>query len=122
MTVTLWGRNRDPDSLDAVVFLKEHGVRPDRMLDIDRQPPEPREWAQISLGLDSLVDAIDRRHPEFPRLFHDLDRLEEKTIAMRLHEHRDLIRAPILLTPRGAVAGFGERKWRGFLEVRKGRG
>ncbi|MEA3165172.1 MAG: ArsC family, partial [Thermoplasmata archaeon] len=32
-----------------------------------------------------------------------------------------LLRSPILLTPKGAVAGFREQKWRAFLDIGKGR-
>jgi len=31
------------------------------------------------------------------------------------------VRPPVLLTPRGALAGFRERKWREFLDIGKGR-
>jgi arsenate reductase-like glutaredoxin family protein len=31
------------------------------------------------------------------------------------------LKAPVLLTPRGAVMGFRERRWRDFLDIGKGR-
>jgi len=31
------------------------------------------------------------------------------------------LRPPVLLTPRGAVMGFRERRWREFLDIGKGR-
>lgn len=115
---TLWGRNKHPDSLDALAFLKDIGRPPQRVLDVERQPPDPREWAHISAGLGSLAEAVDQRHPDFRRVFYDFDRLDEKGIAMRLHEHRAFILCPILLTPEGAVAGFRPRAWKQFFRIR----
>ena len=39
MAITFWGRKGDKPTLDAVAFLKLHGYRAERMLDVDATPP-----------------------------------------------------------------------------------
>lgn len=85
--ITLWGRNKDADSLAAIQFLRRHGFAADRVLDLDRQPPTAAERTRI-------------------------ESLAERTLP-------DPLPAPLLLTPKGALVGFRERRWQRFFEVDK---
>ncbi len=104
--ITLWGRNRHEESLQAIAFLKQHGFRADRLLDLDRQPPTADEVSRIKSGLGGTLAALARTGVEPPSddWFHG-DPLR--------------FRAPILLTPKGALVGFRENAWRRFFEVDK---
>lgn len=110
MTVTFWGRVGDPDTLAAQQFLRQNGVRPDRALDIDRTPPSGAQWAELALGLGSLAPLVDPRHTDAPCA-------PARELEAWLATAPARMRAPILLTPKGALAGFRERQWSAFLGV-----
>ncbi|MEK6985675.1 MAG: hypothetical protein AABX89_04765 [Candidatus Thermoplasmatota archaeon] len=61
MTVTFWGRKGDKGTLDAVAFLKVHGYRANRMLDVDATPPEGADAAL--LGKSGIAPDGDGRWP-----------------------------------------------------------
>ncbi len=120
--ITMWGRNRHQESLDALKFLKAHGYGVDRMLDIARQPPSPAELEVLRKHLGGLAKLVDPRHPDAATLVGDPaaagdDRLKDILVA-----HPELIRAPVLATPKGALAGFREQQWRRFLGMGEMRG
>ncbi len=95
--VTLWVRKGDRDSEDARSFLKSHGYAADAVRDLDAAPPTPEEVAALVQGLGG--DAAALQDPKAP----------------------GTLRAPLLLTRRGALAGFRESRWRAFLDIGKGR-
>jgi arsenate reductase-like glutaredoxin family protein len=84
--ITLWGRTGDTDSKQALAFLRRHGFAADRVLDIDRSPPDPAQRRAIESAGGPLADPLP---------------------------------APILLTPKGALVGFRERRWARFLGLDK---
>ncbi len=113
--ITFWGRKGDRETTDALAFLQQNGYAPDVRRDIAQQPPRSAEIESIRTGLmGGLADAIDARR---------LGGLEPPAgdIGSLLEQHPDLWRTPILLTPRGALVGFREQKWRAFLDIGKGR-
>ncbi|HEX2066350.1 MAG TPA: hypothetical protein VHI93_06005 [Candidatus Thermoplasmatota archaeon] len=114
MAVTFWGRRGDPETLDALAFLKREGYGADRLLDLDRTPPAPDELEQLRKGLGDLRAALDPRHPDAAAAPAD-------GLAGWLAAHPRRLRAPLLLTPKGALAGFREQRWRAFLDIGKGR-
>lgn len=121
--ITFWGRRGDAGTLDAQRFLAAHRYGADHVRDVDAQPPTGVEWARLSKGLGGdLWQAVDPRHPRYaevlPRGAEGVDGAE---LARVLEAHPFLLKAPILLTPKGALAGFRERKWLEFLDVGKGR-
>jgi arsenate reductase-like glutaredoxin family protein len=89
--ITLWGRSGDAETRDALAFLKAHRYAADRVLDVAAAPPTAEEAARIARSGAVAQDAQGRW------------------------------RAPILLTPKGAIVGFRERRWREFLDIGKGR-
>lgn len=95
--VVLWVRAGDPESDDARLFLKANGYAADAVRDIDASPPTAAERAALAAGLGG--DAASLMDPKVP----------------------GRMRAPLLLTRRGAVAGFRESRWRVFLDIGKGR-
>lgn len=95
--VTLWVRKGDKDSDDARSFLKSNRYAADAVRDLDAAPPTPEELAALVQGLGG--DASLLQDPRQP----------------------GRMRAPLLLTRRGALAGFRESRWRAFLDIGKGR-
>jgi hypothetical protein len=91
--VLLWVRRGDGDSEDAQQFLRRHGYAADQTFDIDADPPGPEMRARLVAGLGG--DASLLQDPKQP----------------------SRLRAPLLLTPRGALVGFRERRWQGFLDI-----
>lgn len=105
--ITLWGRNGHDESLQAIAFLRRHGFAADRLLDIDRQPPTPAELERLKTGLGG-----------------DLGRLALTGIAPPddgwfFDGEASRFRAPVLLTPKGALVGFREQAWNRFFEIDK---
>jgi arsenate reductase-like glutaredoxin family protein len=89
--------------------------------DLDADPPRGEELAKLAKGLGGdLWAAVDHRHPRYgeilPRGAEDVDDAE---LARLLEANPFLLKAPILLTPKGALAGFRERKWMEFLDIGK---
>lgn len=95
--VTLWVRAGDKDSEDALAFLKSHRYAADAVRDLDRSPPIDAEREALVTGLGGNAALLD--DPRQP----------------------GRLRSPLLLTRRGALAGFRESKWRAFLDIGKGR-
>ena len=95
--VTLWVRKGHKDSDDALAFLRSHKYAADAVRDLDAAPPTPEEVAALVQGLGGDAAALrDLKEPA-------------------------RMRAPLLLTRRGALAGFRESRWRAFLDIGKGR-
>lgn len=94
--VILWVRKGDRDSEDAAAFLKANRYGADAVRDLDAAPPTDDERRRLVAGLGGDAAAL----------------LDPKTGATR---------APLLLTPKGALAGFRESRWRAFLDIGRGR-
>lgn len=103
--ITLWGRNKHPESLEAIQFLRRHGFAADRLLDLDQQPPTADEVRQLRTGLGGSLAALAVTGVDPP----DAAWFNEAT----------RFRCPVLLTPKGALVGFRERAWARFFEVDK---
>lgn len=95
--VVLWVRKGDRASEDAQAFLKANGYGADEVRDVDAAPPTAEERRRLAVGLGG--DEAPLTDPRRP----------------------DGLRAPLLLTPRGALAGFRESRWRAFLDIGRGR-
>jgi arsenate reductase-like glutaredoxin family protein len=111
MAVTFWGRRGDRETLDAQAFLRTHRYGADRVLDLDATPPTPDELEQVRKGLGDLRAAVDPKAGTAPA----------EGLAEWLTADPRRLRAPLLLTPKGALAGFREQRWRAFLDIGKGR-
>lgn len=120
--ITMWGRNRHQESLDALKFLKAHGYGVDRLLDIARQPPDAGDLEALRKHLGSLSKLVDPRHPDTAKLVGDPAAAGDDQLKAILLAHPELIRAPVLHTPKGALAGFREQQWRRFLGMGEMRG
>ncbi|MEA3144119.1 MAG: ArsC family [Thermoplasmata archaeon] len=114
MAVTFWGRRGDPETLDALAFLRQQRYGADRVLDLDRTPPTAAEMELLRKGLGDLRAAVDPKHP-------DAAAPPDEALPAWLAADPRRIRSPLLLTPKGALAGFREQKWRAFLDIGKGR-
>jgi hypothetical protein len=95
--VLLWVRRGDGESDDALQFLRRHGYAADQTFDIDAAPPREDARTRLVAGLGG--DASLLQDPKQP----------------------SRLRAPLLLTPRGALAGFRERRWQAFLDIGRSR-
>lgn len=121
--ITFWGRKGDAATLDAQRFLAAHRYGADAIRDLDADPPRGDEWTRLSKGLGGdLWALVDHRHPRYgellPRGAEDTD---QDALRALLVANPFLVKAPVLLTPKGALAGFRERKWIEFLDIGKGR-
>jgi arsenate reductase-like glutaredoxin family protein len=121
--ITLWVRPGSKDSDDARSFLKSNRYAADVVKDIATLPPRAGELDALAKGLGGdLWPLVDLRNPRYgdllPRGAEGLDVAELKSI---LEAHPGLLKDPLLLTPKGALAGFRESKWRAFLDIGKGR-
>lgn len=120
--ITFWGRKGDAATLDAQSFMAKHRYGADAVRDLDAQPPTgDAEWARLSKGVGGdLWSLVDMRHPRYgelvPRGAEDMD---DASLRALLESNPFLLKAPILLTPKGALAGFRERKWMEFLDIGK---
>ncbi len=65
--------------------------------------------------LGSLSKLVDARQPDAGRLVGDPAAAGDDRLKDILGAHPELIKAPVLDTPKGAVAGFREQQWRRFL-------
>ncbi len=102
--ITLWGRNGDSESLEAIQFLRKHGFAADRLLDLDRQPPNADELESLRRGLGGHLAPVASTGVEPPNLDW-------------FRQGPQRFRSPILLTPKGALVGFRERAWARFFEL-----
>lgn len=119
--VTFWGRPGDPDTEDALRFLKQHRYAADEVHDLHRRPPSPADLARLAKGPGGLWPLLDPKSPELARRLPDGEATPPGILQEVVAVAPQLLRAPILLTPKGAVAGFREQKWRAFLDIGKGR-
>jgi arsenate reductase-like glutaredoxin family protein len=121
--ITLWVRPGSKDSEDSKSFLKANRYAADAVRDLAVAPPNAAELDALAKGLGGdLWPLVDLRNPRYgellPRGAEGLDVSELKAI---LQSHPTLLKDPLLLTPKGALAGFRESKWRAFLDIGKGR-
>jgi arsenate reductase-like glutaredoxin family protein len=71
---------------------------------------------RLAKGLGGSLSAlVDLRHPDASQAPTEAD------VQPWLAADAARIRAPILLTPKGALVGFRERAWREFLDIGRGR-
>ena len=119
--VTFWGRPGHVDTEDALRFLKQNKYAADQLLDLLRQPPTADDLAKLAKGLGGLWPLVDPRSPDVGRLLPKGEATPADALRDALVATPALLRAPILLTPKGAVAGFREQKWRAFIDIGKGR-
>lgn len=119
--VVFWGRVGDPDTQDALRFLKQNGYAADKALDLMRQGPRQDDLQRLAKGLGGLWPLVDPKCPDLPRLLPAGEATPPEALLDILATTPGLLRSPILLTPKGAVAGFREQKWRAFLDIGKGR-
>lgn len=121
--ITLWVRTGSKETDDARSFLKSHRYAADVVKDLTTSPPRAAELDALAKGLGGdLWPLVDLRNPRYgellPRGAEGLDPAELKSL---LEAHPALLKDPLLLTPKGALAGFRESKWRAFLDIGKGR-
>lgn len=122
MPVTLWVREGDAECAEAQAFLRANGYAADAVHDAARRPPAPDELEAIAKGLGSLRAACDARNPRWRELAPEgADAMTQERLAAVLSRHGELLRVPLLVTPRGALAGFRERRWRAFLDIGRDR-
>ena len=119
--ITFWGRKGDAATVDAQKFMAAHRYGADVVRDLDADPPKGDEWPRLAKGFaGDLWALVDHRHPRYgellPRGAEDMD---DAQLAEVLQANTFLVKSPVLLTPKGALAGFRERKWMEFLDIGK---
>lgn len=121
--VVLWVRAGERDSDDAVAFLKANRYGADEVRDLGKRPPDAVELAALAKAVGGDAAAlVDGRHPRAAELVpHGGAPLTLDGLAAVLRQEPRLLKAPILVTPRGGLAGFRESRWRSFLDIGKGR-
>ena len=119
--VTFWGRVGDPDTADALRFLKQHRYAADKVLDLMRQGPKGDDLDRLAKGLGGMWPLVDPKCPDLARLRPLGEATPPEVLRDILATTPGLLRNPILLTAKGAVAGFREQRWRAFLDIGKGR-
>ena len=119
--VTFWGRVGDPDTDDALRFLKQNRYAADKVLDLMRDGPKGADLDRLAKGPGGLWPLVDPKCPDLPRLVPKGEATPPEALRDILATTPGLLRNPILLTPKGAVAGFREQKWRTFLDIGRGR-
>jgi arsenate reductase-like glutaredoxin family protein len=119
--VTFWGRVGHPDTEEALRFLRSHRYAADKVLDLMRDGPTADDLDRLAKGLGGLWPLVDPKCPDLPRLLPLGEATPAEALRDILATTPGLLRNPILLTPRGAVAGFREQRWRTFLDIGKGR-
>lgn len=118
--IVLWTRKAHDGSDHALAFLKANGYAPKDVREIARNPPRGPDLAALAKGVGgdwaALVDAGQKEaRPALAKLS------SPAAAQAMLERHPEWLKAPLLLTPRGALAGFRETQWRGFLDIGKGR-
>jgi arsenate reductase-like glutaredoxin family protein len=119
--VTFWGRVGHPDTEEALRFLRAHGYAADKVLDLMRHGPKGDDLDRLAKALGGLWPLVDPKCPDLARLLPLGEATPSQALRDILATTPGLLRNPILLTPRGAVAGFREQRWRQFLDIGKGR-
>ena len=119
--ITFWGRVGAPETNDALAFLRSHRYAADQVRDLLREGPKGDELDRLSNGLGGLWPLVDPACPDLPRLVPKGAATPPEALRDLLATTPGLLRNPLLLTPKGALAGFRERRWREFLDIGKGR-
>lgn len=119
--VVFWGRVGHPDTEEALRFLRQNRYAADKVLDLMRDGPKAGDLDQLAKALGGLWPLVAPKCPDLPRLLPAGEATPPDVLRDILCTTPGLLRNPILLTPRGAVAGFREQKWRAFLDIGKGR-
>lgn len=119
--VTLWGRIGQPETEDALRFLRANGYAADRLRDLRHDGPNGNDLDALAKGLGGLWPLVDPKCPDLPRLLPKGESSPPELLRHLLETTPGLLRNPILLTPKGALAGFREQRWRAFLDIGKGR-
>jgi len=109
--ITFWGRRGDSDTLAALAFLRAHGYRADRVRDLDADPPRGGELESVRNGVGGWPALVAEGAGPMP----------DDGVDAWLGADPRRLRAPVLLTPKGALVGFGERRWAAFLDIGKSR-
>jgi arsenate reductase-like glutaredoxin family protein len=119
--VVFWGRVGHPDTEDALRFLRQNRYDADKILDLMRQGPKADDLDRLAKGLGGLWPLVDPKCADLPRLVPRGEATPPEALRDLLATTPGLLRNPILLTPKGAIAGFREQKWRAFLDIGRGR-
>lgn len=119
--ITFWGRVGAQETQDALAFLHGHRYAADRTRDLVRDGPKGPELDRLAKGLGGMWPLVDPKCPDLPRLVPRGADTAPEALRDLLATTPGLLRNPLLLTPKGALAGFRERQWREFLDIGKGR-
>lgn len=119
--ITFWGRVGHDATEDALRFLRSHGYAADKVRDLMRDGPKGAELQRLASGAGGPWGLVDPACPDVPRLLPKGEATPPEVVLDLLATTPGLLRNPLLLTPKGALAGFRERKWREFLDIGKGR-
>jgi arsenate reductase-like glutaredoxin family protein len=119
--VTFWGRVGAEETEEALRFLRQNRYAADKVLDLMREGPKAGDLERLAKGLGGLWPLVDPKCPDLPRLLPQGEATPHEALRDILATTPGLLRNPILLTPRGAVAGFREQRWRAFLDIGRGR-
>ena len=119
--ITFWGRVGAPETNDALAFLRSHRYAADKVRDLMRDGPMGEELDRLARGLGGFWPLVDPKCPDLPRLVPRGEATPPEALRDLLAMTPGLLRSPLLLTPRGTLAGFRERQWREFLDIGKGR-
>lgn len=121
--ITLWVRRGHAESDDAGLFLRTHKYAADAVHDIGTRPPTGDDLDRLAKGaggdywpfVDGKGSAALQRFPG------GAQGAPAAAVRTALLADATLFKAPLLLTPKGALAGFRESKWRAFLDIGRGR-
>lgn len=119
--ITFWGRVGHEATEDALRFLRAHGYAADKVRDLMRDGPKGAELQRLASGAGGPWSLVDPACPDVPRLLPKGEATPPEVVLDLLATTPGLLRNPLLLTPKGALAGFRERRWREFLDIGKGR-
>ena len=119
--ITFWGRVGHEATEDALRFLRANGYAADKVRDLMRDGPKGAELRGLAAGVGGPWSLVDPACPDVPRLLPKGEATPSEVVLDLLATTPGLLRNPLLLTPKGALAGFRERRWREFLDIGKGR-
>ena len=113
MSVVVWARAGHRESEQALAFMAQHGFGTDALMDIDDTPPQGPQWDRLRAALGGSLVPLAKQ-PEYAP--------DEARMPAWFVEDTTRLRAPVLWTRRGAVAGFREAAWSDCLglEARPG--
>lgn len=121
--ITLWVRRGHAESDDAILFLRTHKYAADAVHDLAVRRPSPEELDRLAKGAGGdywpFVDG--KSTTAVQRFPGGAQAAPADAVRVALLQDAALLKAPLLLTPRGALAGFRESKWRDFLDIGRGR-